>query len=79
MFFVALGVEAGNKKIIDLHHKEKSSFEVNGLNGIFTSAFKDQYNLEHEDREDKIESKLNYFLFKNYSFVCILNSYFYYI
>lgn len=54
--FIILGVEAGNKELIDLHYKQKSSIEL-GLKSIVTNTFKDQINLKYEDKNNRTESK----------------------
>jgi len=54
--FIILGVEAGYKQLIDLHHEQKSSIEL-GLKSIVTNTFKDQINLEYKDKNNRTESK----------------------
>ncbi|XP_026814535.1 maltase A3-like isoform X1 [Rhopalosiphum maidis] len=56
--FIILGVEARNKELIDLWNEEKSSIQLE-LNSSFTNIFKDQTNLEHEDKNKRVESISN--------------------
>jgi len=56
--FIILGVEARSKELIDLRNDEKSSIELE-LNSIFINTFKDQINLEHEDKKKRVESISN--------------------
>jgi len=54
--FIILGVEAGNRDIINFNNEHKYSNALKS-NNIFTSAFKDQHNLAYEDTDDKIQCK----------------------
>jgi len=57
--FIILGVEARNKELIDLWNDEKSNIELES-NNIFSNIFKDQTNLEHEDKNKRVESKSSF-------------------
>ncbi|CAH1738892.1 unnamed protein product [Aphis gossypii] len=57
--FIILGVEAGNKELIDLHREEKSNIEL-GLKSIVNNIFKEETNLEYKVKNNRTERKTQF-------------------
>ncbi|KAE9522005.1 hypothetical protein AGLY_017595 [Aphis glycines] len=57
--FIILGVEAGNKELIDLHHEEKSNIEL-GMKSIVNNTFKEETNLVYKVKNNRTERKTKF-------------------
>ncbi|XP_050058521.1 maltase 2-like [Aphis gossypii] len=57
--FMILGVEAGNKELIDLHREEKSNIELE-LKSIVNNTFKEETNLEYKDKNNRTKRKTKF-------------------